>query len=50
MSKQDNLEIFNPQSLVEDLPVSSVQAAELKGGPLEIKELTIKVRTNEQGQ
>ena len=43
MSKQDNLEISNRQILIEDLTVNKDQAAEVKGGPIEIRELQIKV-------
>jgi len=43
MSKQDSLETSNPQILIEDLAVNQDQAAEVRGGPIEIRELTIKV-------
>ena len=47
MNKQDNLEISNQQILIEDLTVNQDQAAEVKGGPIEIRELTIKVEVPE---
>jgi len=47
MNKQDNLEIGNQQILIEDLAVNRDQAAEVKGGPIEIRELTIKVEVPE---
>lgn len=45
--KQNNLEISNQQILIEDLTVNQDQAAEVKGGPIEIRELTIKVEVPE---
>jgi len=47
MNKQDNLEIGTQQIPIEDLAVNQDQAAEVKGGPIEIRELTIKVEVPE---
>jgi len=34
MNKQDNQDINNQQSVIEDLPVNEDQATEVKGGPI----------------
>ena len=47
MNEQDNLEISKQQILIEDLAVNQDHAAEVKGGPIEIRELTIKVEVPE---
>jgi len=47
MKKQENREANNQHSVIEDLTVNEDQAAEVKGGPIEIRELTIKVEVPE---
>lgn len=49
MNKQNN-QPDNQQSLIEDLAVNEDLAADLKGGPIEVRELTIRVRGTEQSQ
>jgi hypothetical protein len=35
MNNQENQDINNPQSVIEDLAINNEQAAEVKGGPTE---------------
>jgi hypothetical protein len=50
MKKQNRLETNNPELLIEDLIVNEDQAADVKGGPIEIRELTYRAVINEQQQ
>ncbi len=47
MKQPNTEEPNNLHALVEDLTVNQEQAAEVKGGPIEIRELHIKVNVNE---
>ncbi len=40
MKKQDKQEINDQQPVIEDLTVNEDQAAEVKGGPLQLQALT----------
>lgn len=42
MNEQDNQQPDNQQSMIEDLTVE--EAEEVKGGPIEIREIPIRVR------
>jgi hypothetical protein len=48
MNQQTNDELNNSQSLIEDLPVAQDRAADVKGGPLEIRELSIRVNVRSE--
>ena len=48
MNKQAHPEANNRHSMIEDLSVDNHQAAQVKGGPIEIKELHIKVNINQE--
>lgn len=43
MNEQSNQEPDDPQSIIEDLTVNEAEATEVKGGPIEIRELHIRV-------
>lgn len=43
MTEQNNQEQNNQQPLIEDLTVNEAEATEVKGGPIEIRELQIRV-------
>ncbi len=46
MNNPNNQEAHDQQILIEDLWVNNDQAAEVKGGPIEVRELHIKVNVN----
>jgi hypothetical protein len=43
MDEQNNQEPNNQQPLIEDLTVNEAEATDVKGGPIEIRELQIRV-------
>ena len=46
MNKKANCEAKTSQTLIEDLTVNKDHAADIKGGPIEIRELHIKVHVD----
>jgi hypothetical protein len=48
INKQDNREPTTAQTLMEDLTVNKEHAAGVKGGPIEIRELHIKVNVDQE--
>jgi hypothetical protein len=48
MNKQDNREAKTAQTLIQDLTVNKEHAASVKGGPIEIRELHIKVNVDQE--
>ncbi|MEW6126831.1 MAG: hypothetical protein AB1757_07310 [Acidobacteriota bacterium] len=48
MTHQDHRDANHQQALIEDMTVNPTQAMDVKGGPLEIRELHIKVQVSNQ--